>query len=417
MTGPGGGDLVYKVDEGTRRWVGDIQVEGNLLTRKDVVERELTFKQGDPLSHDELLKSQRALYRLGVFQTVEISEAQGIDANHPDIRIRVSEADNLVQSIGVGYDSQEGIRGIYEITDTNLIGRGRSLSLVLRGSAIDSRAQILYKDPFLFNRRLDSLVTLYWMHEERESFTEDSVGTTLQVSKKLSKVDRTFYRYNIKDVDVSDLQVSPVEAGVESLRLSGPSFSFTHDTRDDFFNPRKGTFDSVDFGVYPAFLGSSVQFIKIYALGTWFRKVDGDSVWGQAMRVGFQIPFSTTDQIPISERFFAGGDTTVRGFGRDEVGPKDPATDAPLGGETLFVLNEELRYPIWRALRGAVFLDSGNVTSKVSEFFPMHLRWAAGLGVRIDTPIGPFRLEYGWKLNREPGEPPGEFNLSIGQAF
>jgi len=417
MTGPSSDDLVYKVAEGSRRYVGGIQIQGNLLTRSEVMERELTFKPGDPLSREEMLKSQRALYRLGVFQSVEFSELMVGDPDRPTILIKVGEADNLIQSVGVGYDSQEGVRALYDITNTNLFGRGRTLSLVLRGSRIDSRAQILFKDPFLFNRRVDSLITTYWTHQERESFTEEVLGATLQVSKKHTKEDRTFYRYTIKDVDVSDLQVTPEEAGVQTLRLSGPSFSYTHDSRDDFFNPHKGNFDSLDLGVASELLGSDVSFVKFYGLGSWFRKLTEQTVWAQAIRAGLAIPFSDTTDIPISERFFAGGDTTVRGFGRDEVGPKDPVTGKPLGGQTLFIVNEEIRYPIWRMLRGVVFVDAGSVQSTIPEFFPLKPRWAAGLGVRIDTPIGPFRLEYGWKLNREPGEAPGELNFSIGQAF
>jgi outer membrane protein assembly complex protein YaeT len=417
LTGPLGADLVYKVEEGTRRYVGDIRMEGNLLTRTEVMERELTFKPGDPLSRDEILKSQRALYRLGVFRSVEFIETEGTDPDHPGILIRVAEADNLIQSVGVGYDSQEGIRGIYDITNTNLFGRGRTLSLILRGSQIDSRAQVLFKDPYIFNRRMDSLVTLYWLHQENPSFTEETIGTTLQVSKKHTKKDRTFYRYTLKDVDVSDLQVSPAEAGIQNLRLSGPSFSYTHDSRDDFFNPRKGNFDSLDVSLFPESLGSDLDFVKLYGLGTWFKRVGDWGVWAQALRVGLEIPYGDTTEIPISERYFTGGDTTVRGFDRDEVGPKDPVTGNPLGGQTLIVINQELRYPIWRVLSGVVFVDAGNVTSTLPEFFPLRLRWASGLGIRIDTPIGPFRLEYGWKLNREPGESPGEWNFSIGQAF
>jgi outer membrane protein assembly complex protein YaeT len=417
LEGPNSAELVYTVEEGPRRYVGDIRVQGNLLTRKETMERELTFQPGDPLSQEKLLQSQRALYRLGIFQTVELIEEPGADPEHPVIRIRVSEADNLIQSVGGGYDSQEGIRGLYDITNTNLFGRGRTFSLILRGSAIDSRAQVVLKDPFLFNRKLETLLTGYWAHQERESFTEEILGTTLQFMRKHTKQDKTYYRYTIKDVDVSDLQVTPAEAGVQSLRLSGPSFSYTHDSRDDFFNPRKGNFDSLDLGVSDNSLGSDVNFVRFYGLGSWFKRVADTAVWAQALRLGMEFPYSPTDQVPISERFFAGGDTTVRGFDRDELGPKDAVTGEPLGGQGVIILNEEFRFPIWRFVRGVVFVDAGNVTTTVSDLLPLRLRWVSGAGIRIDTPIGPFRVEYGWKLDREPDESPGEWNISIGQAF
>ena len=417
LEGPNSAELVYRVEEGPRRYVGDVRVEGNFLTRKETMERQLTFQPGDPLSQEKLLQSQRELYRLGIFQSVELTEEPGVDPEHPVIRIRVTEADNLIQSVGAGYDSQEGVRGVYDITNTNLFGRGRTLSLILRGSAIDSRAQVVLKDPFLFNRKLESLLTAYWAHQERESFTEEILGTTLQLMRKHTKQDKTYYRYTIKDVDVSDLQVTISEAGVQSLRLTGPSFSYTHDSRDDFFNPRKGNFDSFDLGVTDNSLGADVNYVKFYGLGSWFKRLADTAVWAQAVRVGMEFPYSPTDLVPISERFFAGGDTTVRGFDRDELGPKDEITGEPLGGEGVLILNEEFRFPIWRFLRGVVFVDAGNVVSTASELLPLRLRWVSGAGIRIDTPIGPFRLEYGWKLDREPDESPGEWNLSIGQAF
>ena len=410
-------ELVVRVEEGKRRTVGRIDIEGIRMTRREVVERELTFKEGNPLSREEVLKSQRALYRLGIFRSVEIQEAEGSDPERPTIRIRVAESPNLTQSVGIGYGSDEGIRGLYEATDANLFGRARTVGLQLRGSGIESRALALLKDPYLFNRRLDSLLTAYWERQERESFTLRTRGSSLQVSNKHGEHDRTLYRYTLKDVSLSDLQITEEEAGIQSLRLSGLAAAFIHDSRDDFFNPRKGSFVSFDLEAFGRAIGSEAQFLKFAASGSHFTKLLGDSVWAQSIRLGLAEPFGASDLLPLSERFFAGGDTSVRGFRRDGVGPKDPLTGKPTGGETLFIINEEFRYPIWRVLRGVVFFDAGNVTSRFSEFDPTDLRKVLGLGFRIDTPIGPFRVEYGWKLDREDEESPGELHISIGQAF
>jgi len=410
-------ELVYLVEEGPRRRVGKVEIEGNRMTRREVVEHELTFKEGDPLSREEILRSQRALYRLGAFLSVEIRQMEGEDPEHTTVRIQVAESPNLTQSVGVGYQSEEGVRGLYEVANVNFLGRARTLGLQLRGSGIESRAQVLLKDPHLFNRRLDSLLTSYWERQERESFTLRTRGSSFQVSDKHGEHDRTFYRYTLKDVSLSNLEISETEAGIQSLRLSGLSAAFVHDTREDFFNPHQGIFASFDLGAYGRAIGSEAQFLKFLAVGSLFRKVRKNGVWAQSVRLGLADPFGDSDSLPLSERFFAGGDTTVRGFGRDQVGPKDPLTGKPVGGETLFILNQEMRYPIWRALRGVVFSDLGNVSSRLSGFDPTDLRTVLGLGFRIDTPIGPFRFEYGWKLDREEDESPGEFHISIGQAF
>jgi outer membrane protein insertion porin family len=134
----------------------------------------------------------------------------------------------------------------------------------------------------------------------------------------------------------------------------------------------------------------------------------GQSV-ASGLRIGVALPFGG-DAIPISESYFAGGDSTLRGFERDEVG-------SPSGGEAMILFNEELRFPIWRALKGVVFYDAGNVFIEVEDFRPLDLRHVLGTGLRLETPIGPLRVEYGHKLDREEGESAGEIFLAIGSAF
>ncbi len=417
LKGDGGPELLYRVEEGPRRFVGVIQVEGNHLTRKEVVERELTFKEGQPLSAQQVLESQKALYRLGIFTSVEIKEVEGDDPSHPKILVQVAETRNLTQSLGIGYATDTGIRGLYDITNSNLFGRGRTIGLQLRGSQVNNRVQFLLRDPYLFNRRLDSLLSVYRDYAERDSFTLTEVGTTLQVSNKHGEKNRTIYRYILKSDDVTDLQISPEEAGVETLRLSGFSLGEVHDSRDNFYNPRQGIFASADLSAYGKAIGSQAAFVKFFAQASLFKRLPGDSVWAQSMRLGLADPYGISDSIPLSERFFAGGDTTVRGYAYEELGPKDPVTGNPIGGESLFIINEEYRFPIWRFLRGVVFFDAGNVYSKLSEFDLRDLRRVLGGGFRIDTPIGPIRFEYGWKLDRQEGETPGQLHITVGQAF
>jgi outer membrane protein insertion porin family len=122
--------------------------------------------------------------------------------------------------------------------------------------------------------------------------------------------------------------------------------------------------------------------------------------------------------VPISERFFTGGHDTIRGFKRDTVGPKDPSTGLPTGGQAMIIANLEYRYPIWRLLVGDVFYDTGTVFPRASDMFDLgELRHVLGLGLRLETALGAIRLEYGWKVDRKPEETPGELYLSIGNAF
>jgi outer membrane protein insertion porin family len=237
------------------------------------------------------------------------------------------------------------------------------------------------------------------------------------VSDPHGEKDRTIYRYTLKDENVSDLQITSVDPDTESIRLSGLSAAYVHDSRDNFYNPRRGAFATFDLAAYGRAIGSEAAFVKFFSQGSLFRKVWKDSVWAQSIRLGAAHPFGISDSIPVSERFFAGGDTTVRGFKFDHLGPRDPLTGEPTGGEGLFIINEEFRFPIWRALRGVVFFDAGNVAARLPDLDPLDLRTVLGVGLRIETPIGPVRFEYGWKLDREAGETAGELHITVGQAF
>jgi outer membrane protein insertion porin family len=119
--------------------------------------------------------------------------------------------------------------------------------------------------------------------------------------------------------------------------------------------------------------------------------------------------------VPLSERFFAGGDSTLRGFPRDGVDPV--GAEGVVGGEAMLLLNQEFRFPIWSSLKGVLFYDAGNLYGELADFDPANLRHVLGVGVRYETPIGPLRFEYGRKLDREEGESSGELFFAIGAAF
>jgi outer membrane protein assembly factor BamA len=336
----------------------------------------------------------------------------------------VGEAPPLRQVFGVGYDSIEKIRGLYEIAYRNLFGSARYLGLQLRASSVDQRASILYREQGVFTGRYDLLGSAFGIDEQRPAFTGRTVGVATELSRELGRSTRLRYRYSLKDVNLSE---STSDFTGSTVRLASLSASAVHDTRDAPFGPMRGHYYGVDLQGYGHAIGSEAQFVKIFAQAFTFKEVLPRTVWAQAVRVGAAIPFGETKSdptstgdtesgVPQSERFYAGGDTTMRGFGRDLVGQLD-SDGTPFGGEGLFLINEELRFPIWSKLQGVVFADVGNVYRTLSDYTLRDLRECAGAGLRLMTPIGPFRMEYGWILDLQPGEDPGQFFISIGQAF
>ncbi|HEV8198550.1 MAG TPA: translocation/assembly module TamB domain-containing protein [Candidatus Polarisedimenticolia bacterium] len=340
------------------------------------------------------------------------------------VEVLVREAPPLRQTFGLGFDTEEKIRGLYEIAHRNIFGSGRYLGLQLRASSLEQRASVLYREQGVFGGRYDLLGSAYGLDEERPAFTGRTVGITGQLSRDVTKATRLQWRYNLKDVNLSE---ATSEFEGTTIRLASVSGVGIHDTRDSPFNPRIGHYFSAEMQGFGNAIGSEAQFAKGRFQAFTFKEVAPSTVWAQAVRVGAawtfgqsrSDPASTGDAlsgVPQTERFYAGGDSTLRAFGRDRAGPLDAEGD-PLGGEGLFLLNEELRFPLWRKLQAVVFTDIGNVYRTLSDYTLSDLRECAGGGLRLMTPIGPFRLEYGQLLDRREGEDQGQLYFSIGQAF
>ena len=187
------------------------------------------------------------------------------------------------------------------------------------------------------------------------------------------------------------------------------------DTRDDRFDPRRGSLLSVSLSYSPRFLGSSLSYIRSFSQYTMYKEIGGSLTWASSYRLGLASAFG--ENLIPSKRFFAGGGTSIRGFKLDAVGPLDLWTGLPEGGEATVVMNQELRFPIYKMFRGVVFFDAGNVYSRLKDLNPLRLRTGAGFGLRIDTPVGLIRVDYGLNLKPRTGEPRSTIFFSLGQAF
>lgn len=429
---------VFEIEEGRHQMIGDVRITGNVLTHDEVIRKALTINPGTSLSRGELQASQTSLYGRGVFRSVAI-EPEPLPAEPPeeapegaaappgivkrDVTVSVRELPPLTQVFGLGFDTEEKLRGQYEISNRNIFGSGRYLGLQARGSDVQQRGALSYREKGLFGGRHDLLASAFAENEKRPAFDLRTIGSSIQMSRRITRATRTLYRYSLKDVDLSDTTAA---FDGSTLRLASLATSVLHDTRDALFDPLRGHYLSGEVQLFGRAIGSEADFVKMYAQIYRFKQVFPRTVWAQALRAGACVPFgrskddpaSTGDAlsgVPPSERFFAGGDTTVRGFKRDHLGPD--VNGDPVGGEGLFVFNQELRFPIFRMLGGVVFYDAGNVYRTLSDYDVSDLRQVAGFGLRLATPIGPFRVEYGAILDREPDERRGEVFFSIGQAF
>jgi len=413
--------VAFEIELGSRKRVGNIVFAGNHLTRSRIIRRQLSLQPGELISHGKILTSQHQLYKLGIFRNVTISYRPMPGADDPELQeleVRVEEAKPLGMRFGLGYDSEGGGRFNFSITDENVGGRNRLVGFQGQVSSILKRAQIVAKEPLLFGHRVPGLLNLSWEDREEVGFSVIRRAAALRIDRELGPRWSLYGRYGFQRVDLRDV-IDPsavFEQKLENLSLGDVGVLFARDTRDDPLRTTRGTYLALSQVVYTNVLASDADFTKTRVAGSYHTSFNNGISLAASVRLGLSVPFGSTTAVPLSERFFAGGDSTLRGFPRDEAGPKGEKGQ-PIGGELLVLINEEFGFPLWKQLRGVLFYDLGNVFAEPRDFAVSELRNVLGLGIRFESPIGPLRIEYGRKLDREPGESRGELFFSIGAAF
>ncbi len=348
---------------------------------------------------------------------IDYEPAAGADPSLQRLIVRVEEEQPLTLTLGAGYDNEGSFRGSFALVHHNLGGRDRTLGLVGRLSGIEQRAQLTATEPRLFGHHTPTLLNLLWEFREAVGFSEKRRAASVRADKRLSDRWSALARYRLQRVDLSEV-TDPIrlqEEKLEDIQLGDAGVAAIHDTRDDPFRTRRGSYSIIDLRVFAKPLLSESSFVKASLQSSYTATFHERHTWASALRIGLADPFGESTRVPISERFFAGGDATIRGFPRDAVGPS--VDGVPTGGESMLIINQEWRFPIWRRLRGVLFYDAGNVYETLGDLDPLDLRHVLGVGVRLETPIGPLRVEYGRKLDRRPAESAGELFFAIGNAF
>ncbi len=410
------------VEPGPRTIVEHVVLSGLGRTQAAVVEREMVLRPGEPFSFERLLESQRRLSGLGIFERVSITELDPGQERRRDVVVGVQEAPRTAWSWGVGYSEQDRLRGSVELTRRNLGGLGRTASVFARGSFRGSRFLLNLREPWLFGRKLDSFATAFWEAEKRTSFDYDRKGVIVQAGRTLDPRTSFILRYLYQDTNVFNVEVpiDEIDRQYRTYGVSGPSASVVFDTRDDPLEPKRGLFLGADLQLSLHALGGA-RYLRGFFQSTSVRRLRADIVFVLSARLGLASTFGGEGALlPLPERFFAGGDYGPRGFPVDGVGPKVEGASGglyPTGGNALLLGGAEVRYNLTRAFQVASFLDAGNVYPETRDLALSELRWSAGLGLRYRTPIGPIRVDWGYVLDRQPGESRSRFHLSIGHAF
>lgn len=408
--------LVYRIETGEPHHIARIRFSGNRHTPERVIRREMLFKEGDPLNMEKLILSQKRLYQLGVFRSVNIRrDSDDMGGTQATVLIEVEEAPPLTIGYGLRYNTEEKLEGFGQIDFSNLIGRaGRSL-FFYRQNQRQKDLRLSFKSPYLLGRKLETLHSFSYLEEIESIFKSREIGYTIQQKIELPWAFSLSYLYRLSRIHTFELEsFGPFPFDI-TVFLSELQVYLLRDTRDNKLNARSGSFHSLSLTYSPAFLGSDLTFVSFFGQSSLFFDLGRGWVWASNLRLGLADAF---DQVLIpSRRFFSGGGNSLRGFQRDMVGPYDEFFQQSLGGEGLLVINQELRFPVWRWLGGVFFFDAGNVYAELTDFNPRDLRYAVGAGIRIDMPFALIRLDYGRNLDPLPWEKRGGWFFSLGQSF
>jgi outer membrane protein assembly factor BamA len=464
-------DLAYHVVENQQVLVDQIIIVGNTKTSEKTIRQQLLVAPGKPLGYDDLIETQRRLSALGLFRRVRVTEMpHGTEPRH-DILITVEEANRTSLAYGAGLEvtpltvpGPGGIaeqqykvapRGSFEIGRRSLWGKNQSVNLFTRfafrpkGQAVESessqygineyRVVGTYRSMNPFNSKIEFATNAYFEQAVRSTFNFRRRGLGADALRQMSRNVRLSLRYLLGRTELLDADQIPPDLQLDidrlfpQVRLSVVTAALYRDTRNDPLEPSRGMLLAEDGDLALKALGSQVGFAKVFFQAFAFRTLPGSRkiVFASAARLGLarglreQVEgvFVEPD-LPASERFFAGGSTTVRGFAPDRLGTKQTITSQgfPRGGNSVLILNAELRIPVWRDFGMVGFMDAGNVFARVSDLDLTELRFSPGLGIRYHSPIGPIRFDVGFKLNRQelsPGrfEALTAFHVSVGHAF
>jgi outer membrane protein insertion porin family len=412
-------DITLLVDKGEQVHIGRVVITGNLATRDKVIRRNITFKEGDLFNSAELRKSRRKITNLGFFEAVDIIP-------HPreetviDIDMELKEKLTGAFSMGFGYSSEDSISGQIRLSETNLFGRGQSTEVMVEYGAVRKNFSVSFGEPAIFDSRYSFGVKVFNMSKEYDEYDRHSLGGRLTLGRSIGEYFRGFLSFKHETVDVSDvaenasifIKSQEGEATTNSLQLS-----LIRDSRDNYFNPTRGN-RTVLTGEYAGgFLGGTNYFTKYSAETAQYTPLWWKLVFMVRGRVGVISGFDGREP-PIYEKFYVGGLNSVRGFEPRSIGPKDSNGD-PIGGYSELIFNSEIIVPIDPAqgLNVVFFFDAGNAWRKNQSIEVTDLRTGAGLGIRWLSPMGPFRLEWGWNLKPRGDEPNGDWAFAIGAFF
>jgi len=442
--------ITFDFEKGEKVYIDRINISGNTKTRDKVVRREMKLVEGDLYGTTALKKSKQNLMNTGFFEEANVATAKGSAPDKLNVNVEVKEKPTGTFSIGAGYSSLDGIIGQGSVQQANFLGLGLKANLAASLGGKSQTYNVGLTDPYFMDTKWTVGGDIYRTQRDFLNFTRRVTGGDVKAGYPLSDTLSTFCIYRYEDKKISNIDPQLAEA-IKNKDVTAPettsstssiTASLTRNTTDYRLDPSSGMVNNL-----------SVEFAGLGGTNRFLRSIGNTQVffpfkWGTVFSLRGELGYidGLGKVVPIDERFYLGGISTMRGYSGRTVSPYRVTANtttgpnglpAPLngiapghpfvtldrafiGGDTEAILNSEVTFPLLKeaGLKGVLFFDIGNAYDGISTIFS-RMQASYGFGFRWASPMGPLRLEYGIPVNPRPGidNASGKLEFSIGSFF
>ena len=409
----------YDVQPGDRCVFGSTKIAGSKKVDPELIEQQLTYRSGDPFDSRKVAESRTAIVKLNLFSAVDIEQDKtSVNQAVVPITISVHEGPKHSLNAGAGYNTETQLNATLGLTDYNFLGGGRQFSATGTYSNVTSTFDVKLLQPRLLSPKSSVTLEASLQQQSYQTYMANISGFDPHVDYKLSSSLTAFAGWRLEYMTFNSVNTSTIAALGGFRRrgvLSGPSAGVTFDNTEDPFNPHSGEIISLLGNFSDHTFGADYRYWRVLSELRKYQLLRWQTVLATRLKVGLSDSFSTIGDVPLSERFYSGGEGSVRGYGLRRIGPLSASND-PLGGLSLIEGSAELRRSLFWKFNGAVFFDCGQVATQPYDLRVDALQCGYGPAAGMDSPVGPINFYVGF-----PTEPNGDsswqFYFSIGQYF
>ncbi|MEE4285366.1 MAG: BamA/TamA family outer membrane protein [Mariniphaga sp.] len=410
----------YSVQPGPVSFIGETNISGNNHVSEEFIRKQLDYEKGDLYDKSRLDRTRQNLYRLQLFRVVSVLPEREPETQKSPIpvNIYIEEAPRITTRFGVGYGTEDKFRTFLDLNYRGFLGGARRINLFLKHSALEPYSvRLRWIQPRFLGFNSTISVNPFLIRNKEPGYDTRTFGLNVPLTYPFSPSTTGKITYYLEDVK------QQIEAGDEEFRnresdnflynKSGILLSGIFNSSTPSFSPERGINLSLGFKINGYIFGTQFNYTRLWGDFRIYQKL-GDAVLAYRLMGGGISSADSSGFIPVEDRFYSGGSTSIRGWNRSRLGPKRES-GTPLGGKSIFESNIEIRYPVFWRLSLVAFFEAGNVWEESWSYDFNNLGYAAGSGLRIETPIGPVRFDVGVPLWNE--KKSAQFFISVGQAF